>query len=351
MGYRVVQWATGGMGSAVLKSLIDHQDIDLVGLYVYSDSKVGVDAGDIARRPQTGVIATNSVQDICELEADVVVHCARLAPPYGGHDDDIARLLEAGKNVISINGYSHPDAWPSARRARMQNACDKGGTTLVGAGLNPGFLAEQLAVVSSGVCQQLEHIDMVEFASVAKVQQAAYVFDVLGFGSDMQTLRLDDPNWGPVSSLKFYEEMLHGTAMRLGMELDGITPAHQAYAAAEDITIRAGVIASGTVSHLNWVWHGMRQGTPMLTLSIHWYAETTHLPLPSPPLWHVALTGRPSLKLAVELQRAADEQDRISAEQQAVAGSVLNTIPLVCAAAPGLLTRPVVSPWQHALTG
>ncbi len=351
MGYRVIQWASGGMGGAVLKSLIDHPHMDLAGLYVYSNSKAGRDAGDIARRGPTGVAATRSVEEILALDADVVVHCARLAPPYGGHDEDIARLLESGKNVISINGYSHPAVWPAQRRQRLQDACERGGSTLVGAGLNPGFLAEQLAVVSSGLCQRLERIEMVEFASVARVQQAAYVFDVLGFGSAVQDLKLDDPHWGPASSLKFYEEMLHATAMRLGLELDDIVTAHQAHTAGSDLTIRAGVISAGTVSHLNWVWHGMLEDKPVLTLSIHWYAETTHLADQTPPLWQVSLTGRPAIKLALELERAPQEPDRISAEQQAVAATVLNSIPLVCAAEPGLLSRPVVTPWWRPKQG
>ena len=50
MGYRVIQWATGSMGKTCLRAVIDHPDLELVGLYVYSEKKAGVDAGDIAGR-------------------------------------------------------------------------------------------------------------------------------------------------------------------------------------------------------------------------------------------------------------------------------------------------------------
>src|SRR6185312_8648608 len=53
--YRVVQWATGSMGRTALRRVIDHPDLELVGVYVYDPRKVGVDAGEIARRPPTGV--------------------------------------------------------------------------------------------------------------------------------------------------------------------------------------------------------------------------------------------------------------------------------------------------------
>ena len=65
--YRVVQWATGGMGRNVLRAIIDHPALDLVGVYVYGRDKVGRDAGELARRPATGVVATNDRAHILAL--------------------------------------------------------------------------------------------------------------------------------------------------------------------------------------------------------------------------------------------------------------------------------------------
>ena len=160
--YKVIQWATGGMGKNCLRAVIDHPALDLVGVYVYGADKAGKDAGTIARREPTGVLATRDVDTILALDADVVIHAARLAPPYGSHDADIVRLLAAGKNVISINGYSRPQHWGGERVAALEEACRKGGTSLIGAGLNPGYAGEQLAVVATGVCTDVEHIEVIE---------------------------------------------------------------------------------------------------------------------------------------------------------------------------------------------
>ena len=81
--YKVVQWATGGMGKNCLRAVIDHPAMELVGVYVYGADKAGKDAGAIARRELTGVLATRNVDEILALDADVVIHAARLAPPYG----------------------------------------------------------------------------------------------------------------------------------------------------------------------------------------------------------------------------------------------------------------------------
>ena len=46
--YRVVQWATGNVGSRALRETIRHPDLELVGVYVHSPEKSGRDAGELA---------------------------------------------------------------------------------------------------------------------------------------------------------------------------------------------------------------------------------------------------------------------------------------------------------------
>lgn len=348
MSYRVIQWATGAMGKTCLKAIIEHPGVELAGLYVYGEQKVGKDAGDIARRPQTGVFATNDVEQILATKADVVVHAARLAPPYGSHDDEIVRLLESGKNVISINGYSHSAHWrDSARLERLQAACLKGGVSLMNAGLNPGFIAEQIAVVATGVCSELDSVEVIESVSSREVQQPAYVFDALGFGADPATNDPNDDNWGPASSLNgMYEEVVGVVAERLGMKLDRVERDHRAYAATEDLKVMAGIVPKGTIGHFNWKWHGIVDGARKITMSIHWYMETTHLDEPNPPLWRVKIDGKPGVRISVDVENRPDEKERTSAEQFAVAGAVINAIPIVCAAPPGVIMRPVATPFR-----
>lgn len=56
---RIIQWSTGPVGSVQLAEAIDNPEFDLVGLFVYSPDKVGVDAGALVGRPDTGIVATN----------------------------------------------------------------------------------------------------------------------------------------------------------------------------------------------------------------------------------------------------------------------------------------------------
>jgi hypothetical protein len=351
MQHRVIQWATGAMGKTCLRAVIDHPAMELVGLFVYGDDKAGRDAGDIARparRQPTGVIATRDVDEILALDADVVIHCARLAPPYGSHDADILKLLASGKNVISINGYSRPQHWGGARLAALEAACAAGGTTLMAAGLNPGFAAEQLAVVATGVCASVDHIEVVESVDCRAVRNPDYVFRILGFGSDPATVDANDPDWGPASSLNgMYAEVLSAMAEHLGMVLDRVDTDHRVFPATEALKVAAGPIAQGGISHVNWRWHGVAAGERRLTMSIHWYMEAAHLDEAGPPLWRIHVRGQPGVRLSVDLEKRADDTTPTSAEQLGVAGAVLNAIPMVRAAPPGVMTRPLATPFQE----
>jgi hypothetical protein len=350
MKYRVIQWATGAMGKTCLRAVIDHPAMELVGLYVYGEAKAGRDAGDIAKRPPTGVIATRDVDAILALDADVVIHCARLAPPYGSHDAEILKLLAAGKNVISINGYSRPQHWTGAGREALEAACAKGGTTLLAAGLNPGFAGEQLAVVASGVCSELDRIEVVESVDCRAVRNPDYVFKILGFGNDLSAVNPNDPDWGPASSLNgMYAEVLSAMAEHLGLGLERIDTDHRVFPASEDLSIAAGPIAKGGISHVNWRWIGFVAGKPTLVMSIHWYMETAHLEDTDPPLWRIRIEGQPGVRLSVDMDKRPGDPTPTSAEQLGVAGTVINAIPIVCAAPPGLITRPLATPFRGDL--
>ena len=345
--FKVVQWATGGMGRPCLRAILDDPRMELVGLYVYSDDKVGKDGGELARMPPCGVKATNRIEDILTLDADVVVHCARIGPRYGLHDEEIIRLLASGKNVISINGYSHPGHWRDERSARLSRACEEGRSSLMAAGLNPGHVGEQLAVVASGACLALDCIQVVESTSVALVPNREYVFGALGFGADPATINPNDPNWGPAAPVNgMYTEVLAAMAARIGLELDAVVTDHVAHGAPHDVEIRAGRISQGMVSHLNYRWHGLVQGQRRLSMSIHWFAEPSRLERPNPPLWAITVKGHPSVRLEVDFEKHPDDHSRMAPEQLALAGMVMNSVAHVVNAPPGFVMRPMTTPFS-----
>lgn len=343
--YRIVQWATGAMGKTCLRAVIDRPDAALAGLYVYSDRKVGRDAGDIAHRDATGVAATNSLQEIIDLDADLVIHAARLGPAHEAHDADILALLESGKNVISINGNTYPPFWSAQRREAYEKACAAGNASFMGAGLNPGFAAEKLLAVVSGICIRIDRVSLTETVICNEIKSPDYVFTLLGFGSEPGAINLHDGSWAPSVTLNaMYEEVVAATAAQLGWTLEGINRAHQMLPAAEDMEIAAGRIEKGRTSHVDWRWRGVVEGEEKIHLSIAWAMDAAHLE-GDDPLWRLSIDGAPNVALDLALGRPADMPGRTSAEQLAVAGAVVNAVPHVVAAPPGVLSSTFPTPY------
>ena len=146
MVLRVVQWATGGVGVAAIKGVLEHPELELAGCWVHSEAKTGRDVGDIIGTAPLGVIATNSLDDILALDADAVIY-APLLPNL----DEVTALLRSGKNVISPIGWFYPGA---SEAAPLEAAAREGGVTLHGAGIGPGAATELfpllLSVMSTG---------------------------------------------------------------------------------------------------------------------------------------------------------------------------------------------------------
>src|SRR5271166_1455046 len=93
MSLRVIQWATGSVGAAAIKGVLDHPELELVGCWVHSQAKAGKDVGEIIGTSPLGVIATNSIDDVLALDADAVIY-APLLPNV----EEVAALLRSGRD-------------------------------------------------------------------------------------------------------------------------------------------------------------------------------------------------------------------------------------------------------------
>ena len=115
MSISVIQWGTGNVGQAALRSVLEHSNYELAGCYVSSPSKVGVDAADFVGLPACGVKATSDISEILKLKADVVLHMplsgAQVNEDPTKDTKDICALLRSGKNVITTVGYVYPKAY------------------------------------------------------------------------------------------------------------------------------------------------------------------------------------------------------------------------------------------------
>lgn len=343
--YKVIQWATGSVGRTTLRRIIDHPDLELAGLYVYDPAKAGRDAGEIAKRAPTGVRATARIEEILALDADVVLHTSRISVPYAGQNADVERLLASGKNVISVNGFYAPETHGEAYAGPLRAAALAGRATLAGIGLNPGFVAERIALALTGLVARLDRIECCETVDGSFIAASGLVFDVMGFGADPA---VTDVTRGPLAELytALYAETFACVAAALGTTVAHLEPAHRVTLAPCDIRIAAGTVRLGTVAATEWCWHAEFADGSRMTHSVLWTADPGLHGDRDAAHWTIRLSGRPNVELTLKIDEPDPKAPASRAAMDATAALLIRAIPEVVAAPPGFFRLPVVAPFK-----
>ena len=110
--YRVIQWATGNVGTRAMRAVVEHPDMELAGLWVSNPDKAGLDAARLVERdvgyegscPETGVIASQSAADMVATPADCVLYM-RQGKCTEAEELDIKELAAKRRQL----GGDHPD--------------------------------------------------------------------------------------------------------------------------------------------------------------------------------------------------------------------------------------------------
>jgi hypothetical protein len=261
MPYKVIQWATGFVGAEAVKGVVAHPELELVGAWVHSEDKVGKDVGDLCGVGPLGVRATNSLDEICALDADAVVYAPVLASTR-----DVIRLLQSGKNVVTPVGWIYPGDSPGV--AALQAACIEGHVTLHGTGINPGGITERFPLMLSALCRSIRHVRAEEFSDIRNYPTAVVVRDIMLFGKPPEEAAkspmIDVLGHGFMQSIDM-------VAAELGWNLDADKRArHDMAVATRDFDTPVGVINKGTVAAQRFTWEGTVAGETVMTVRVNW---------------------------------------------------------------------------------
>jgi hypothetical protein len=339
MPYRVVQWSTGNVGRHTLAGIDVHPDLDLVGLFVSNPDKLGRDAGELARLGHgLGVEASGDVDALLALAPDCIVHTAMADDRIVDALADLERFLAAGINVVSSSPvmlqYPAPDD-PLA--APVIDAARKAGVSLFVNGVDPGFANDALPLVLSGVCERIEQVRCSEVLNYDTYNQPMVLFDIMGFGRD--------PDDVPMLLTPGVLTMAWGSVVRqlaagLGVTLSGITEWYEREAAPEDFEIAAGTIGKGTVAALHFEVRGMVGDRPVIVLEhVTRLRDDLGAGWPQPAgqgCYRVELRGEPNY--TVDMQLMGSDGDHNTAGLKATAMRLVNAVPAVVQARPGLVT-------------
>lgn len=341
MPIRVIQWSTGNVGRHAARLIANHPDLELVGMWVHSADKVGRDAGEIVGIDPLGVTATDDVDALLALGADCVCYTATADLRPNEAIDDMARILASGANVVSssVVPLLYPPHVDPMMRAPLEDACTTGATSCFTSGIDPGWANDLLPLVLTGTCEYIESVRMMEIVNYATYAQPEVLFGTMGFGQPLDaTPLLLTPGvlsfaWGGV---------VRGIAAALGADLDELelVEIHERLSAPERIDLGFGVVEAGTTAALRFEVQGRIAGRERVVLE-----HVTRLDDALAPDWpqpagdsgyRVKVSGNPNYTL--DLQMMGDDGDHNTAGLVGTAGRIVNAIPAVCAAKPGLLS-------------
>jgi hypothetical protein len=186
---RVVVWSTGGIGSLAIVAVQERPDLDLVGVWVHSEAKVGRDAGKLANGTPIGVLATNDFDALLALEPDCVVYAASGPERDAGAVADYERLLAAGVNVVTTTSTNliNPPTYPLAHRERLEAAAKTGGASIYASGIEPGFVCDQLPLVLATASRSITKVHCYEIALYDDYGVEEIMVDALGFGRPLDS--------------------------------------------------------------------------------------------------------------------------------------------------------------------
>jgi hypothetical protein len=341
MTYRVVQWSTGNVGRHAIAGIVAHPDLELVGVWVSSPAKVGIDAGKLAGLDHDlGVAATDDAEALLALRPDCIVHTAWADDRLFEAMADLERFLRAGIDVVSSSPVflQYPmGAVPEGLYRGVVEAAAEGGASLFVNGIDPGFANDWLPLVMTSICERIDEVRCMEVLNYATYDQASVLFDIMGFGQPVdQVPFILSPGvlttaWGSVVSQ---------IAAGLGVELDEIVEWHDRVPAPDAFDVAAGRIEAGTTAAMRFEVRGMINGTARIVLE-----HVTRLRDDLAPDWpqptghggyRVVLSGEPTYTL--DMQMLGSDGDHNTAGLKATAMRLVTSIPAVVAAGPGLVT-------------
>lgn len=333
---RVVVRGTGTIGTAGLRLVIEHPELELVGLLVHGRDKIGKDAGDVAGTAKTGVIATDDVDAILALRPDCLAHFGNSAMREEAVNAEMIPFLQRGINVVTTSQMDvfQPRHGRQEYVAPIARACEEGGASIFSSGTEPGFCTTgfPLNLLSIG-----GRVDEVRVAEIANLSEYGGVdnLKLYGFG---EPLGNEPPIFTSPIGQAWHASTVRCFADYMGVELEEVTSTWETAALDFHIEPLFGHIPAGMTVATRWRMVGYSGGKPFIT-----YTKLERLHDDAAPDWEKGSVGTADNNVFWRAE-IIGEPSYTSEIGVSLVPSVamtpahpVNAIPVVCDAPPGIL--------------
>lgn len=157
---RVIQYGVGSIGAKIVRLLLEKQDVRLVGAVDSDPAKVGRDLGRVIGAAQDlGINIAAETTQALRTKADVVIHSTSSC--LADVEKQILDCIEAGLSIISTcEELVYPFRKYPQLSQRLDAEASKCGVTILGIGINPGFLMDKLVLTLASTCQRVNAVEV-----------------------------------------------------------------------------------------------------------------------------------------------------------------------------------------------
>lgn len=325
---KVILLGLGAMGGRIAKFALGKRGLEIVGAIDIAKDKVGRDLGEVLKvGKRLGVTVTDDPDALfSRVKADIVIHSTTsyLKDVY----PQIAKCVKAGLNVVSTCEelsypyYKHPEL-----SSELDELAKKCGATVLGTGINPGYLMDTLPITITGSCQDVKAIKVTRIMDSSK-RRIPYQKKI-GTGLTPEEFKKMIEEKKITGHVGLVESIVM-IAATLGWELDDIQELPpEPVIAEEEIVTSYTTVKTEHVAGLKSIAHGIKKGANVITLEF---------------ISHAAVKEEHD---AVSIEGVPDIYEKIIGGVNGDVGTVamiINSIPKVLNSAPGLVTMKDLPP-------
>jgi 4-hydroxy-tetrahydrodipicolinate reductase len=317
---RVMHFGLGPIGAAIVKQVAARPGFKIVGAIDIDPAKVGRDVGDVVGLPKRlgAKVSADAAKALKSAKPDIVVLCTSSSIKKVMPQIEI--ILKSKTPIVSTTEELSYPGYTHIRQARQIHGMAKNAKVAVlGTGVNPGFAMDALPIALTAVCERVERI-VVNRVQDARIRRLPFQQKIgAGLTTEQFQKKVDD---GSVRHVGLTESIAM-IADALGWTLDRITDEIQSKLASVTISSEYLAVDPGYVCGIVQDGVGYRKGEPVIKLHMEAY-------LGAPETYDsVEIEGSPNLSLRMAGGIHGDI---------ATASIVVNSIPKVLSAAPGLHT-------------
>lgn len=346
---RVVHKGTGVAGHSALRQIIDHPELELVGLWVHTPAKVGMDAGELCGAEPTGIIASDDVEAMLALDPDCLCYCPAGSGREAEATADVVRFLERGIDVSthSLIAMTNPEFAPDETRKPIKEACARGGSTFFNTGTEPGVMSGQMAIAALSFAGDIESVRITEFGDPFMYGVEPIARNNMGFGMPADYV---PPRFLNGRVLTWWRPVIDFVAKHLGVTFEDYHFWYDTATIDVDVDTAFGKVEKGSIGGTLWEVQGIVAGRPAIIIR--------HVSVIQPCRkdgWPTLPPGARRGGYQIEVRGSIDYDVNVLADHDPVTDSdvativtgthTANAIPTVCASAPGVLDQFTIKPF------